>query len=134
MAKSSTWTGWIAFAGWLLIIIGMIDFFQGLIAIIRGAYYHVSPDQIVVVDLKTWGWIMLFWGIILILVGFGLLGGSGFARWTVIVLASLNFIAQLGFVGSASSFPLWALTGLALNIVILYALIVRWGDSAPQPM
>jgi len=23
---------------------------------------------------------------------------------------------------------LWALTGLALNVLVLYALIVRWGD------
>ena len=28
-----------------------------------------------------------------------------------------------------SRFPLWALTAMALNIVILYALIVRWGSA-----
>ena len=55
MATNERWTGWIGFAGLLLVIIAMIDFFEGLIAIIRGQYYAITPNQIVVFDLKTWG-------------------------------------------------------------------------------
>ncbi|HEY6836567.1 MAG TPA: hypothetical protein VI142_08965 [Gaiellaceae bacterium] len=128
MATSERWAGWIGFAGLLLLILGILDFFQGLIAVIRGSYYTVTPTQIVVVDLTTWGWITLFWGIIVGLVGIGLLSAQGWARWTAIVIGSINFIVQLGFVGSAA-YPLWALTAMALNIVILYALIVRWGSA-----
>jgi hypothetical protein len=131
MARSSTWTGWISFAGWLMVIVGFIDFFEGLIAIIRGSYYAVTPNQIVVVNLTTWGWIMLLWGIVLVLAGLGLLSGSGWARWFTIIVAGLNFILQLGFVGS-SSYPLWALTGQALTLVILYAVTVRWNDARPE--
>jgi hypothetical protein len=131
MARSSTWTGWISFAGWLMVIVGMIDFFEGLIAIIRGSYYAVTPNQIVVVNLTTWGWIMLLWGIVLVLAGLGLLSGSGWARWFTIIVGSVNFILQLGFVGS-SAYPLWALTGQALTLVILYAVIVRWNDARPE--
>jgi hypothetical protein len=131
MARSSTWTGWISFAGWLMVIVGMIDFFEGLIAIIRGSYYAVTPNQIVVVNLTTWGWIMLLWGIVLVLAGLGLLSGSGWARWFTIVVGGLNFILQLGFAGS-SAYPLWALTGQALTLVILYAVIVRWDDARPE--
>ena len=127
MARSSTWTGWISFAGWLMVIVGMIDFFEGLIAIIRGSYYAVTPNQIVVVNLTTWGWIMLLWGIVLVLAGLGLLSGSGWARWFTIIVGSVNFILQLGFVGS-SQYTLWALTVLALLAVSLYAIIVHWDD------
>jgi hypothetical protein len=119
------WSGWIAFAGWLMIIIGSIEFFEGLIAVIRDDYYVLAPKQIIVFDLTTWGWITLIWGIIIAIAGLGLLAGSGFARWFTIVVGSLNFILQLGFVGS-SQFPLWALTALALTAVVLYALIVHW--------
>jgi hypothetical protein len=77
--------------------------------------------------MKTWGWVTLFWGIVVVLAGLGLLSGSGWARWLTIVVASLNIIGQLGFVGS-SQYPLWALTGLALTVVVLYALIARWDD------
>jgi hypothetical protein len=127
MARSTTWTGWIGFAGLLMVIIGMLDFFQGLIAIIRDDYYVLTANQIVVFDLTTWGWITLFWGIIVGLAGFGLLSRQGWARWFTIVVGSLNFLVQLGFVGSAQ-YPLWALTVLALTAVVLYALIVRWDD------
>jgi hypothetical protein len=125
MASNRTWTGWIVFAGWLLIVIGFIDAFQGLIAIIRDKYYVLTPSQIIVFDVTTWGWITLLWGIVVALAGIGLLSGAGWARWFAIVAGSLNFIVQLGFVGGAQ-YPLWALTGLALTAVVLYALIVRW--------
>jgi hypothetical protein len=128
MARDDTWAGWIWFAGLLLMIIGTMDFFQGLIAVIRGSYYTVTPNQIIVFDLTGWGWITLIWGIIVGLVGIGLLSGQGWARWTAIVVGSLNFLIQLGFVGS-SAYPLWALVAMALNIVILYALIVRWSGA-----
>jgi hypothetical protein len=128
MATSERWTGWISFAGLMMVIIGGLDFFEGLIAVIRGQYYAVSPNQIVVVDLTAWGWIMIIWGIVLVFAGFGLLSGATWARWFSIVVLSLNFLAQLGFVGS-SQYPLWALTVLALTAVVLYALIVRWNDG-----
>ena len=128
MATSRAWSGWISFAGLMIIIIGGLDFFQGLIAVIRDQYYVVTPQQIVVFDLTTWGWIMMIWGIILLFAGFGLLSGASWARWFTIVVGSINVVAQLGFVGS-SQYPLWALTVLALTIVVLYALIVRWDDA-----
>ena len=126
-ARTSAWTGWISFAGLIMVVIGALDGLQGLITIIRGQYFALTPNQIIVFDLKTWGWLTLIWGIVLALVGFALLGGAGWARWFAIVVGSLNFIVQLGFVGS-SQYPLWTLTGLALTVVVLYALIVRWGD------
>jgi hypothetical protein len=44
MARTSSWTGWIAFADWLMIIIGSIDFFEGLIAVIRNQYYLLRGE------------------------------------------------------------------------------------------
>jgi hypothetical protein len=132
MAEKSGWTGWIGFAGVLMVIIGGIDFFQGLIAAIRGSYYAVTPNQIVVFNLTTWGWITLIWGIILVMAGFGLLAGSSWARWFTIVAGSINFFIQLGFNGSPA-YPLWSLMGLVLTIFVLYALIVHW-DAAKADM
>jgi hypothetical protein len=127
MASRGFWTGWVVFAGLLMIVIGILDFFEGLIAIIRGEYYVLSANQVIVFDTTAWGWITLLWGIVVGLTGAALLGGKSWARWLTIVVASLNFIVQLGFVGS-SQYPLWALVILTLNVLVLYALIVRWGD------
>ena len=44
-------SGWIGFAGWLMVVIGALDFFEGLIAIIRDKYYVLAPNQIIVFDM-----------------------------------------------------------------------------------
>ena len=124
---STAWTGWIGFASIMLTIIGAITFFEGLIAVIREEYYVVTGEGVLVFDLTTWGWIMLFWGVLLFLVGLGLAAQAGWARWTAIVLVSLNLIAQLGFLGS-TAYPLWSLAVIAAEIIVIYALTVRWGD------
>ena len=125
---SRSMAGWIGFAGILMVIVGAIDFFQGLIALFEDEYFVVTGSGFLVVDLTAWGWILLIWGVLLVLAGFGLVGGQGWARWFAIVVVSLNFIAQLGFLGN-SQYPLWSLTVIALNVIILYALTARWSES-----
>ena len=120
--------GWIGFAGMVMLIIGFIDFFQGLIALFKDEYFVVTRAGFLAIDLTGWGWVMIIWGVLLVLAGFGLVGGQSWARWFAIVVVALNFFAQLGFLGN-SQYPLWALTALALNVVVLYALTVRWGES-----
>jgi hypothetical protein len=123
--------GWIGFAAIMMLIIGGITFFEGLIAIVRDKYYVVTGSGVLVFDLSTWGWIMLFWGILLFLVGVALYSGSLWARWFTVALASLNVLGQLGFLGS-TQYPLWTLTVIALNIVVIYALVVRWEGYPAQ--
>ena len=126
--NSKSMAGWIGFAGIVMLIIGGIDFIQGLIALFDDNYYVVTASGFLVVDLTGWGWIMVIWGVVLVLAGLGLLGGQGWARWFTIIVVGLNFFAQLGFLGN-SQYPLWALTALALNVVVLYALTARWDES-----
>jgi hypothetical protein len=121
------WTEWVGFAGLMMVLIGVLNVIQGLIAIVRDDYYVLTAEQIIVFDLTTWGWIMLIWGIIVGFAGWALATGAGWARWFTLVAASLNIVLQLGFVGSGQ-YPLWALTVLALNVLVLYALTVRWSD------
>jgi hypothetical protein len=120
--------GWIGFAGILLLVVGAIDFMQGLIALFEDEYYVVTQSGFLAVDLTAWGWIMMIWGVLLVLGGLGLLSAQGWARWFTIVIVCLNFIAQLGFLGN-SQYPLWSLTVIALNVIILFALTARWSES-----
>src|SRR4029077_17239993 len=103
-------------------------FFEGLIALLRDDYYVVTQSGFLVFDITGWGWIMLVWGVILALVGLALLAGSSWARWTSILFVSVNVFGQLGFLGNTNDL-LWVLITLTLNIIVLYALIVRWDDS-----
>ena len=46
------------------------------------------------------------------------------------MFVSVNIFGQLGFLGNTNDL-LWLLITLTLNIIVLYALIVRWDDSPP---
>ena len=129
MASSRAWSGWIGFAGLAMVVIGSIDFFEGLIAVIRKSYYVATPNQIIVFDTTTWGWITMILGIVLALVGIGLASGAGWARWTAIVVLVLNLLEQLAWLGN-TSYTLWTLTVIALEIIVLFALTARWGDRS----
>ena len=124
---STAWTGWVGFAAIMLVIIGAIDFFEGLIAVIRGSYYQYTPQGIVVFSTKEWGWIHIIVGILLILIGLALAAKSGWARWAAVIVIIVNLLAQLGWLGS-SAYPLWSLTIITLQIIVLYALTARWSE------
>jgi len=127
--NSKSMAGWIGFAGIVMLLIGCIAFFEGLIALFDDKYYVVTATGFLVVDLTTWGWIMLLWGVVLFCAGLALMAAQSWARWFAIVVVSLSILGQLGFLGN-SQYPLWTLTVIALDIVVLYALTARWSESA----
>ena len=129
--NSKSMAGWIGFAAIVLLIVGAIDFFQGLIAVFEDDYYVPTASGFLVFDLTGWGWTMMIWGALLVLGGLALGAGQTWARWFAIVVVSLNFIAQLGFLGNTQN-TLWSLTGIALSIIVLYALTARWSESQPE--
>ncbi len=86
--NSKSMAGWIGFAGIVVLIVGSIDFFQGLIALFEDEYFVVTGSGFLVVDLTAWGWIMLIWGVLLVLAGLGLVAAQGWARWFAIVVVS----------------------------------------------
>ncbi len=133
MASSRTWSGWVGFAALMLMVIGSLDFFEGLIAVIRKGYYVAGPNQIILVNTTTWGWVTMLLGVVLFLVGLGLASGSGAARWTAIVLLVLNLLEQLAWLGN-TAYPLWTLTIIGLEVVVLYALTARWHDAVAEPL
>jgi len=123
--------GWIGFAAVVMLVIATLDFFEGLIGVIRNNYYVIHGNQLIVFDTTTWGWIMMIWGVLLFLVGLALWAGAGWARWTTIFLVIVNILGQLSWLG-ASAYPLWALVIISLNVVVLFALCARWEGYPEQ--
>ena len=126
-AQDSSWAGWIAFAGIVLLIIGALDVLQGFTAIIKDEYVVATPKGLATFDATGWGWTTLIWGILIFITGLGLLGGSDWARWLAIIGVGLNAIGQIGFLANyPQAYPLWNILIVALNILVLYALTARW--------
>jgi hypothetical protein len=123
--------GWIGFAAIVMMIVGGITALQGMIAIIRDEYWVITGSGVLLVDITTWGWTMLVWGLVLFLVGTALYTGQSWARWTAVVFASVNTLGQLAFLGSAP-YPVWTFTVIGLNIVVIYALTARWEGYPEQ--
>jgi hypothetical protein len=127
VASSDSWTGWIVFAGFVLIIVGGMDALQGLVAIVKDEYVVATPKGVAIVDVTTWGWLTLIWGALLVVAGLGLLAGASWARWLSIIGVAINAIGQMAFMANyPQAYPLWNILIVALNILVLYALTAHW--------
>ena len=122
----SGWVGWIIFAAVFMMTIGTMNAIQGLAGIFRDEEYLTSSlgegTNLLVFDWTAWGWIHLLFGIAMVIVGALLIQGSTFARVVAIFLVALNMISQFTFI---SVYPWWSLALLAIDILIMYALIVH---------
>jgi hypothetical protein len=119
-------SGWITFAGVVIIMVAILNIIDGIAAISRSAFF-TSNAHYVFSDLRTWGWIVLALGALQMLVGFGIWAGNQLARWTGIVVVSLNAIAQLLFI---PAYPFWSLSIFALDVLVLYGLAAHGGRPA----
>jgi hypothetical protein len=111
--------GWVAFAGVLLLVVGTINLIEG-IAAIGNARFFVQNTSYVVGSLNTWGWVVLCIGVVQLLVGLGVFVKNQFARWTGVVILSVNAVAQLMIM---PAYPFWSLCIFTLDILAIYGLI-----------
>jgi len=118
--------GWVFFAGIIMILIGFFHAFEGLIGIFKDHYYLVTKNGLVIsVSYTTWGWILLIFGVIVLLAGFGVMTGALWARIVGIIVAGISMIVNLAFF---QALPLLAVVIIAMDVVIIYALAVHGGE------
>lgn len=122
----STAAAWAAggtlFAGVLLLVSGVMDILQGIIAIAKDSVFVQANNYVYSFNVTSWGWIHVVLGALLALVGLGVLGGAAWARAAGIVLASLNVFAQFMFLPYA---PVWAILSLGVSVFVIWALAWR---------
>jgi hypothetical protein len=117
------YSGWIAFAGVMMFILGSLDAFWGLAGILNDEIVVVGGQGALIFDITTWGWIHLILGSVVALTGIGLIAGNSAARVAGIFFVALNAIAQIVWFPAA---PLWAFLMILLDTVIIYQLTVNW--------
>jgi len=117
------WAGWVSFAGIMMILLGIFQAIEGLVAIFNSDYYLVGTSGLVLsMDFTTWGWLHLGIGVIAVAAGFGLLAGNTAARVVAVVFAGVSAIANLTFI---AAFPLWATVIITIDIIVIYAVVVH---------
>jgi hypothetical protein len=117
------WTGWVAFGGVMMILLGFFQAIQGLVALFDSDYYLVTASGLVVnVDYTAWGWVHLIIGIGAIAAGIGLMMGNMVARVAGIALAVVSAIVNLGFI---AAYPIWSTVIIAVDVIVIYAIVVH---------
>ena len=96
---SGAWAGWVTFASVVMVLLGCLNGFQGFLALFDEGYFAVPADQLVLVSYNAWG---------------------------AMLIVMVDAIIQVGFFPSA---PLLAVTLIALDVVVLFALTARWSEA-----
>jgi hypothetical protein len=109
-----------------LILVGTFNLIHGFIAVFEDEVLVAAGQQLAVLDLTAWGWAHVVVGALQVVVGLALFTGARWARITAIILVMVNAVAQLA---SLNAQPTWALVIIALDVVVLWALVVH-GEEA----
>ena len=118
--------GWVMFAGVMLLILGTVNFIEG-VAAIGNSHFFVANTHYIAGGLNTWGWIVLIIGVIQWIVGCGVFFKNQLSRWVGVVALAANAIAQLLMM---PAYPFWSLTIFALDILAIYGLLA-YGKKIP---
>jgi hypothetical protein len=116
-------SGWVTFAGIMIFVVAVLNVIDGIAAIDNSSFF-VGETKLIFQDIKTWGWIILVIGVIQLFVAFGIWSGGQWSRWLGVFIASMNAIAQMLFI---NAYPWWSLAILAIDILVIYGLVVH-GD------
>lgn len=120
--------GWKSFCGILLMLVGFLNIIDGLVAITRTDQVksQIEKELPLTSNVKTWGWVVLIIGVIVVFAGFGLIAGSTWARVVGILVASVNLIVQVGWL---SHHNFWSFVVILLNILVIYGIAVHCGKD-----
>ena len=117
--------GFILFAAVMMIMVGVFQALQGLVAIFENEFYVPTRNYIFQFDATSWGWIHLLLGLLVAFAGWGLLSGKTWARVVGITLALLSAIANFLFI---PYYPFWALLLITLDVFVIWAIAAHGGD------
>ena len=125
----SSGAGWKTFAGIMIIIVGTFNVIDGL-----RAHHELEPGREqprerqvelpLTNDVKTWGWVVLIIGAVMILSGFLIFSGNMFGRIVGVIVAAGNAIVQLSYIDHN---PFWSFTIIIVDVLIIYGLVAHGG-------
>jgi hypothetical protein len=124
--KPSGWAiGWTAFAGIMMIMMGILWVISGLVAIFNDEFYVVTQNWIFQFDVSTWGWIHLILGAVILASGFGLFSGAVWARIVGVIIAVISGLVAFTWL---PYYPVWGIILIVISIGVIWALTVHGRD------
>jgi hypothetical protein len=122
-ADESKGSGWLLFAGMMIMLVGVLNVIYGIAAIDNSSFF-VAEQKYILSDLNTWGWVILVVGALQLLAAFSIWRGGGFGRWFGIAVAMVSAVASLLAI---PAYPFWSLAVFTIDVLIIYGLAAYGG-------
>ena len=121
---------WIGFAGFMMMLSGAVTIIQGLWALDHkdSGVSRAVATQLSYANLETWGWIMLIWGVVAFLAGIAVFGRQEWGRWLGIAASTVSILLMFFWV---VAFPFAAFAVIAIDLLVIYALVAHVRSDAP---
>jgi hypothetical protein len=111
-------TGWTVFAGLMLLLAGSLNVIWGFLELVND--YYFSGDTLMVGYHSLWGWLWIGIGVFQLLLAPLVLAHNPTGVFLAIVWTALNALSHvLGF----GSRPGWSIVALAIDALVLFALV-----------
>ena len=110
--------GWLIFAGTVMGLAGLMRIVDAIWAFGYNGPFKLE-DGVLGSNMRTYAWVWLASGIVLIVSSFFLLTRSQIARWIGLFAASMSALTAMTWM---PYYPVWTLTYVAISILVFYAL------------
>jgi hypothetical protein len=117
---ASGWAiGGMAFAASALILAGLFQMINGIVAIADDQFFVKTHNYTFHLDVTAWGWIHLILGILVFLIGLSLFRQAEWAAVGAIAIAMLSALSNFFFI---PYYPIWSLVIIGLDVWVIWAL------------
>lgn len=109
----------------LLVTVGVLEVLQGLSAAVRDEVLAVGAGYTYELTSTEWGWIHIVLGVVVTAVGAALFTGAGWARYSAMALCAISILVNFLWL---PHYPMWAISIVALNTVVIWA-VATWNPE-----
>jgi hypothetical protein len=113
-------TGWIGFAGVLLLIAGSLNVIDGIAAVSHDERFKTA--ELLFGSITTWGWVYIVAGSVQLLAAILLFKSHASGMILAVTIAALSGMSHFMSIGV---YPLWSVILMAINFMIMFGLLTH---------
>jgi hypothetical protein len=117
--------GWVAFAGVMILVAGILNVIWGIGAIADSRFFIDEGRYLIITNLSVWGWFFLIVGLLQLVAAFSIWSRHMYGRIIGVLTASVSAIFILFTV---NAFPFAAFMLFIIDLLVIYGLVAHGGQ------
>jgi hypothetical protein len=127
-SRATGWVAWVLFGGVILVLLGTVHTYVGLIALYRPEVLAGTRAELLLpIGWTGLAWVHLVIGVVTIADGWALIRGLNWARVVAVLLATGSAVVNFVF---AAGHPVWSGIAIVLAVIVIYATAAHGGEVA----